>query len=99
MFNTSKNPARVRLLAAAALVAAASFWNLQAYDPAQAEVREGQKREAFMSGGARSELVLRDIHETLKQIDRRLERFENAMRAAAAAQPRPAAPPPPLPGP
>ncbi len=97
MFDTLKNTARVRLLAAAALVVAASFWNLQTHDPVQAEVREGQKRDAFMSGGARSELVLRDIHETLKQIDRRLERFENAMRAAAQQPQRSVAPPPPGP--
>jgi uncharacterized protein HemX len=94
MFDTLKNTARVRLLAAVALVVAASLWNLQTHDPVQAEVREGQKRDAFMSGGARSELVLRDIHETLKQIDRRLERFENAMRAAAQQPQRPVAPPP-----
>jgi hypothetical protein len=84
-------------LAGALLVAAAGLWNLQSHGPVQAEVREGS-HEMFKSGGARSELVLKDMHETLKQIDRRLERFENAMRAAAQQQQQQqqAAPPPAL---
>ncbi len=57
-----------------------------------AEVREAPAREAFLSGGARSEIVLKEILETLKQIDGRLERFEAALRnaeqqAAAAREP------------
>lgn len=46
------------------------------------EIRESPPREAFLSGGARSEIVLREISETLKRIDLRLERFERAIRDA-----------------
>jgi hypothetical protein len=55
----------------------------------QAEVRQ-RPHEHFKSGGERSEIVLREVLATLKQIDARLERFENAMRAAAQ-QPQPPA--------
>jgi transposase len=60
----------------------------------QGEIRESARPEAFLSGGARSEIVLKEIHETLRRIDARLERFERALResepegaGAAAAQP------------
>lgn len=79
------------LIAASVLVLAAVLWNLQSQAPVQAEVRE-RPREAFKSGGERSEIVLREILATLNQIDARLERFENAMRAAAQQPPRPQAP-------
>ena len=79
------------LMAASLLVLAAVLWNLQSQGPVQAEVRE-RPREAFKSGGERSEIVLREILVTLNQIDARLERFENAMRAAAQQPTRPQAP-------
>jgi hypothetical protein len=69
-------------LAAGLLVVAAALWNLQSQGPVQAEVRE-RPREAFKSGGERSEIVLKEVLATLNRIDARLERFENAMRAAA----------------
>lgn len=47
---------------------------------AQGDVREAPRPEAFLSGGARSEIVLREIAETLKRIDSRLERCERALR-------------------
>jgi len=50
---------------------------------AQGEVRETPRTETFLSGGARSEVVLREISETLKRIDSRLERFEKALRESA----------------
>jgi hypothetical protein len=77
-------------LAACLLIAAASLWNLQTQVSVQAEVRE-RPRETFKSGGERSEIVLKEVLETLNRIDGRLERFENAMRAAAL-EPRPTAP-------
>jgi hypothetical protein len=61
---------------------------------AQGDVRETPRPETFLSGGARSEIVLKEISETLKRIDARLERFEKALReddanrqAAAPAEP------------
>jgi hypothetical protein len=79
-------------LAAGLLVVAAAIWNLQSQGSVQAEVRE-RPREAFKSGGERSEIVLREVLATLNRIDARLERFENAMRAAAQQPPPPQAPP------
>jgi hypothetical protein len=78
-------------LAAGLLVVAAGLWNLQSQGPVQAEVRE-RPREAFKSGGERSEIVLREVLATLNRIDSRLERFENAMRAAAQQPLPPLAP-------
>jgi hypothetical protein len=46
------------------------------------EIRELPPRETFLSGGARSEVVLREMSETLRRIDLRLERFERALRDA-----------------
>ncbi len=62
---------------------------------AQGDVREAPVREQFLSGGARSEIVLKEISETLKRIDQRLDRFEKALResdAEAAHQPAGPAP-------
>jgi hypothetical protein len=78
-------------LAAGLLVVAAALWNLQSQGPVQAEVRE-RPREAFKSGGERSEIVLKEVLVTLNRIDARLERFENAMRAAAQQPPPPTRP-------
>jgi hypothetical protein len=78
-------------LAAGLLVVAAAIWNLQNQGPVQAEVRE-RPREAFKSGGERSEIVLKEVLVTLNRIDDRLERFENAMRAAAQQPPPPTRP-------
>ena len=50
--------------------------------PVSAEVREETPREAFKSGGERSEIVLREISETLKRIDARLERLEKFAQLA-----------------
>jgi hypothetical protein len=60
---------------------------------AQGDVRETPRPEMFLSGGARSEVVLREISETLKRIDSRLERFEKALREsdAESSNSRPAA--------
>ncbi len=49
---------------------------------AQGDVRETPRPEMFLSGGARSEVVLKEVLETLKRIDARLERFEKALRDA-----------------
>jgi len=52
---------------------------------AQGDVREAPAREQFLSGSARSEVVLKEIAETLKRIDQRLDRFEKALREVDAA--------------
>jgi hypothetical protein len=51
-------------------------------DTVGGEIRELPPRDAFLSGGARSEIVLREISETLHRMDLRLERFERALRDA-----------------
>jgi hypothetical protein len=51
------------------------------------EIRVSPQRETFLSGGARSEIILREIAETLKRIDARLERFEQALRDAEQRPP------------
>lgn len=89
-------------LAAAALGAGLLAVWPRATPTAGQEIREGPRREAFLSGGARAEIVLREIAETLKRIDARLERFEQALREAqqGSAQHEPAGQPaelPPLP--
>jgi hypothetical protein len=50
-----------------------------------AEVTELPRREAFMAGGERSELVLRDIATVLKRMDTRLDRIEQVVVAKGAA--------------
>ena len=60
---------------------------------ATAEVRNETPREAFKSGGERSEIVLREMSETLRRIDGRLERMEALLREAAKSKDVVAAPP------
>ena len=54
-------------------------------DRAYAEVRKTTPRAAFLSGSERSEQWLREISQTLKTMDQRLERIEKI--AARAAEP------------
>ncbi len=71
------------------IVAFALGLTLQA--PAQEQSRFGQTppRQQFLSGGERSELVLREISATLKQIEAHLERIEqNTLDATQALQSR-----------
>jgi hypothetical protein len=51
-------------------------------DQAGAEVRTSPPRKAFLSGGARSELVLREISATLKRIETQLGRIERKIPKA-----------------
>jgi|GEM_PF-6726081 len=46
---------------------------------ARAEGRAQPTPRAFLSGGERSEIILREIAETLRRIDGRLERLEKAV--------------------
>jgi hypothetical protein len=57
---------------------------------ARADVTEEPPQKQFLSGGARSEIVLREISDTLKRIDARLERMENAVKAAEEGAREPA---------
>jgi hypothetical protein len=50
----------------------------------QADVTELPRREAFMAGGERSELVLREISATVKKMDLRLENIERAVSGKPA---------------
>ncbi len=54
---------------------------------ARGEIKESPRPEAFRSGAERSEVVLREIAETLRRIDTRLERFEQALRATDSERP------------
>jgi hypothetical protein len=51
-----------------------------------AEVTELPRREAFLAGGERSEIVLRDIATVLKRMDTRLERIEQVVAKGGAAE-------------
>jgi hypothetical protein len=51
-----------------------------------ADVRKTPPRQAFQSGGERSEVVLREIAGTLKRIDGRLERIEKTVARATEAR-------------
>ncbi len=55
---------------------------------AQGDVRESPIPRTFLSGGERSEAVLKEMAETLKRIDQRLERFERALRETEPAADR-----------
>lgn len=48
-------------------------------EKAQAEVRKTAPRAAFQSGSERSEQILREISQTLKSIDGRLQRLEKVV--------------------
>ncbi|MCR4411419.1 MAG: hypothetical protein NUV77_03215 [Thermoguttaceae bacterium] len=69
-------------LVLAALVAAVVAFSAPSVPDALAEVREQPAPRAFLSGGERSEILLREISETLKRIDSRLERLERAVYEA-----------------
>ena len=60
------------------------------------DIRELPPRETFLSGGERSEAVLKEMSETLRRIDGRLEHFERALRDATEqpGDPSPAPQPP-----
>lgn len=47
--------------------------------PAEAEIREGPKQEAYLSGGARSEIVLKRIATVIERMDGRIERIEKIL--------------------
>ena len=82
--------------AVAAVLLATNYPRLSS--TAQGDVRETPPREQFLSGGARSEIVLKEIAEILKRIDQRLDRFEKALRDADAEAGRQQAGPAPLAG-
>ena len=58
---------------------------------ARAEIREQAVPQAFLSGAARNETLLREIADTLKRIDGRLERLERAVYTAQEEKSQPAA--------
>jgi hypothetical protein len=49
-----------------------------------ADVTELPRREAFLAGGERSEIVLRDLLTVLKRIDSRLENIEKTVAGKPA---------------
>lgn len=59
-----------------------AFWPAAA-PVAGAEGRNPPPPRAFLSGGERSEIILREIAEILRRIDGRLERLEKAVFEAA----------------
>ena len=84
----------LRIWIGAALVGIAAFilcgvcWSTAS---AQPDREEGPRKEAFRSGGARSEDVLKEIAGTLKRIDQRLERIEKVVVDGAKPAAAPAA--------
>lgn len=47
--------------------------------PLHADVTETPRREVFMAGGERAEIVLREISAILKRMDARVERIESTV--------------------
>ncbi len=78
-FNGGERPRpATRWLAVAGLAVAIGAILVGTAPPRAAEVRRETSPEAFQSGGARSETVLKEISATLKKMDARLERIERA---------------------
>lgn len=61
---------------------AAGHWH-QAASPVWGEVRATAPREAFLSGGERSEATLKEIHRTLLKMDTRLQNLERTAATIA----------------
>jgi hypothetical protein len=75
-------PSSLRRFIAPALLIATGFVLGRLGDPtpaAVADTRSTPEREAFQSGGARSESILKEMNATLKTIDGRLSRIEAAI--------------------
>ncbi len=72
------------VLAGALLAGAVCLMLPSATPNARAEGRTPPPR-AFLSGGERSEIILREIADTLRRIDSRLERLEKAVFEAEPA--------------
>lgn len=73
-------------LVAGALLASAVYLGLPSASPdARAQGATPPAPRAFLSGGERSEIILREIAETLRRIDGRLERLEKAVFEAEPA--------------
>lgn len=73
-------PRRVSL-STLALVALACFeiGRMAGEPQVMADTRRSPERPTFLSGGERSEIVLKEISETLTRIDGRLEKFETQL--------------------
>jgi hypothetical protein len=76
--NTTRLPWAFVAIAGLLGLAVATGW-LRMPSTVGGEVQEEPQREAFLSGAARNERALREIGETLRRIDARLERFERAL--------------------
>lgn len=70
-----------RLFTAAILIATGIFFAGFMKSESIAGVRTPPERTAFKSGSARSEAILREIADTLKRIDARIERLEKSQAA------------------
>jgi len=75
---------RLARLAGVGLILAAGYLAGQTAGPSRADVTELPRREAFLAGGERSEIVLRDVLTVLKRIDARLETIEKKVAGKPA---------------
>jgi hypothetical protein len=80
VWDKPKRPSRALWAGLAVLLVLLAAYAGRGSSSVRGEIRETPRPDAFLSGGARSEIVLREINETLKRIDARLERFERALR-------------------
>jgi len=77
--NIQENQSRGKRIALGLLLLGLGYVAGQSFDvfgTAHADVRKGERRQAFQAGGERSEVVLREISKTLKTIDARIARIE-----------------------
>jgi hypothetical protein len=80
----------LRSVALIALGALLGFWVSSAPgrpEEARAGVRESAQPKAFLSGSERMEPILREIAATLKQLDGRVQRIEEAVTKKQAEKP------------
>lgn len=83
-----RHPRRIIVYAALVLIGMLLGTTINAPRQADAEISKGPQRKAFLSGGARSELVLIEIAGVITRIDGRLARIEKAVELAAKQGPR-----------
>lgn len=73
----------VAVFLSGAIVASLGSALLRPSQPALADVTRTAPREAFKAGSERTEATLKEIADTLKRIDGRLERIEQAATRGA----------------
>ena len=75
----TKSPIRLLMISLAATIGFAAGRLVEPTPEAAADTRRAPAREAFKSGGARSEAILKEISATLTRIEERVTSIEKAI--------------------